>query len=62
MQTTHSAILLDARETWRMQVHMDQERTETEAKTDARLVQRGIVQDRRVATSPFTAGDSAKSR
>ena len=40
IQTTQSTILLDARETWIMQVRMDQEGTGMATKTDARRVHR----------------------
>ena len=57
MPTTQSTILLDARETWRMQVRMDREGTGTATETDARRIHRRNVQDLRVATSPLAAGD-----
>ena len=61
VQTTQSTILLDTREIWRMQVHMDREGAGTATKMDARRMHRRNVQDRRVATSPLAAGDPAGS-
>ena len=62
LQTTQTRILLNARETWRMKVRVDQEKSETATKTGARRVQLRIEQDRNIETRPLTAGDAAKSR
>ena len=60
VQTTQSRILLDARETWRIQVRMDWEGTGTATKTDARRIHWWNIYDRCVATSPLAAGDPAR--
>ena len=62
VQTTQTTILLNTRETWRIKVRVDQEKTETATKTGARQVQLEIEQYRNIETRPLTAGDPAKSR
>ena len=46
MQTTQTVILPNAKERWKMKVHVNQEKTEAATKTGVRRVQLRIGQDR----------------
>ena len=62
VQTTQTVILPNTKETWRMKVRVDQEKTKTATKTGARQVQLRLEQDRNIEARPLMAGGTAKSR